>query len=549
MTASKEIRSLQFLPLFAILLVSGIVLAFFVDNHIKEIKLKERALLLKQVNTRAAEELTEALDKFTVFVSGIRTYTNHTGTFPTKDQLFSFVKEHYRSSPGQSPMVISYLDTTHVFRYSFTHKKDNPDGLVGTHVKDIVGTEGVGRLATLMLNEEFKCFGPVNLIEGRVGIPIGFGVIDEEGKSLGYITAITDFKPIINKIYTTNATDDFVFRFRTNSGVDFDRERVYDHPPSFNDQKDPEYYKNFTVAEDSFIYSKADFHGFEVVVGTAYKKPYIRDEYTLYLFLAWLITLGLFLVFVLKEIWRIKRINKQIGGQKDELSKLIATKDKFFSIIAHDLRSPLATIINYIDLIQDPEIQEEDSAEILGELKKSTQSSLSLLDNLLKWSRLQTGELKFSPKSIYLTEPAIAAIEVLSPLIQQKSIDLHLNIDSKLQVFADKNMVETIIRNLVSNAIKFSHQKGDITIRAIDKKNHIKVTVSDTGVGIPESKIPLLFNITTNYTQLGTDREVGTGLGLVICKEFVEKHGGEIRAESNEGQGSSFIFTLPKKKF
>jgi len=236
--------------------------------------------------------------------------------------------------------------------------------------------------------------------------------------------------------------------------------------------------------------------------------------------------------------------------QQLELRKLNATKDKFFSIIAHDLKSPFNHLLGLTEIIQNlaEKSDNKEISEISGLINKSAKHGKSLLDNLLEWSRSQIGTHKFDPKYIDLYESVNDTIQFANHMAKEKHISIKNNIPSKTVVLADINMLNTILRNLISNAVKFTKPDGEVKIYARELKQSVKITVEDNGVGIPKSSIPKLFNIEENPSTIGTGSEKGTGLGLILCREFVDRHGGEIYVKSERQKGSRFIFTLPKQK-
>ena len=233
-----------------------------------------------------------------------------------------------------------------------------------------------------------------------------------------------------------------------------------------------------------------------------------------------------------------------------ELKKLNATKDKFFSIIAHDLRSPFNHILGFTELLientQDFEVAE--TKKYLGIINSSAKNTLILLDNLLNWARSQTGKVSFKPEKIILASIVHEIFELSNSRAKSKNIILNFIEPGEIVVFADPDMMKTILRNLISNAIKFTHPNGKIEVTALQDDNFIAIAVSDNGVGMKDETRKKLFDISTNITTRGTANEKGSGLGLILCKEFVEKHGGKIWIESEEGKGSDFKFTLPLKK-
>ena len=239
---------------------------------------------------------------------------------------------------------------------------------------------------------------------------------------------------------------------------------------------------------------------------------------------------------------------EQILEKNDaRLMELNATKDKFFSIIAHDLRSPFNGIVGFSNILIDQinENNYEGIDEYARIIQNSSQRALSLLMNLLEWSRSQTGRMKFSPEYVEIGLLIDEVAKIFVDTAHQKSIELSIELPAKVIGFGDKDMIGTILRNLISNAIKFTNQGGKIVISAERKPHEILLSVSDNGVGIKKETMGKLFRIETSYSTKGTSNESGTGLGLILCKEFVEKHGGKIWAESEYGKGSKFFFTIP----
>ncbi len=242
----------------------------------------------------------------------------------------------------------------------------------------------------------------------------------------------------------------------------------------------------------------------------------------------------------------------KLNISEDKLKTLNATKDKLFSIISHDLRGPLGTLANHLDLFK-PKLQElakNELEDFINELGKFIKHIYDLFENLLNWAGHQSGALAFDAKNHYILIVIYEVVSMMSEIAKKKNIKIENQVqEEKQSAYIDYQMISTVLRNLISNAIKFTAENGIITVKMTkENENFIKLTVSDTGIGIPEDKIDSIFNIEQHTSTLGTNREKGTGLGLIICKEFVEKNGGEIWAESISGKGSDFHFTLPIKK-
>jgi signal transduction histidine kinase len=256
----------------------------------------------------------------------------------------------------------------------------------------------------------------------------------------------------------------------------------------------------------------------------------------------------------LTELVSIALINSRtleaLKDSRQKLNKLNETKDKFFSIIAHDLKNPFAALINTSELlIRLLKREDTDNTKLLAyaqNLFESSTHGLKLLDNLLEWSSSQFGSLEFYPRPINLYDTAKESLVPLENLAKHKKIKVHLNIQKDLSLQADPHMISTVFRNLISNAIKFTNQGGKVEISSAIKDHQVEICVRDNGVGMPQYMIKKLFRIDKKYSTIGTAKERGTGLGLILCKEFIEKHGGNIRVASQKGKGSEFCFTLKK---
>jgi PAS domain S-box-containing protein len=220
--------------------------------------------------------------------------------------------------------------------------------------------------------------------------------------------------------------------------------------------------------------------------------------------------------------------------------------NKLFSIISHDLRNPIANIVNFSELIlRGSNLNKEKMMEYVGVLNSTAESALTLLEDLLLWSKAQTGRGEYKPE-IFKIFPAVnEVLEVLSSAAYLKQINIKNSIQFDLDCYADKQMLKTVLRNLMQNSIKFTHPGGLIEVTAISEKDHVRFAVSDNGVGINIENQKKLFEVGANLSTLGTAGEKGSGLGLTICKEFVVKHGGAIWVESEIGKWSKFCFTLP----
>ncbi|MFN8575339.1 MAG: hybrid sensor histidine kinase/response regulator [Candidatus Sericytochromatia bacterium] len=239
---------------------------------------------------------------------------------------------------------------------------------------------------------------------------------------------------------------------------------------------------------------------------------------------------------------KLAQLNKQ-------LEKTNATKDKFFSIIAHDLRGPIGNIHQFLNFMTD-DIESMGNKELAQEftlLKNVSKSTFELLESLLTWASSQKGTIEFKPQLNNLHNLVYSNIQLFKQSAENKQITLKNNTPENLESIFDYNMINTVIRNLINNAIKYTSENGEISVSSKENHDSVEITVSDTGIGMPQSSIDTLFEIDVKkFSKEGTKGEKGSGFGLIICKEFIDKHKGKIWVESEIGKGSQFKFKIPK---
>jgi signal transduction histidine kinase len=249
-------------------------------------------------------------------------------------------------------------------------------------------------------------------------------------------------------------------------------------------------------------------------------------------------------VWLLRKQIKIKTENIKLKNQK--LQKLNAEKDRFLSIIAHDLRNPFNSIIGFGELLVN-QVEEDDMENVLKYSKvimNASKKAMDLLTNLMEWSLSQTGRLEYNPEYFEIDEAISKTLSLFWEVAEQKSIKIEKNLIAGKVVYADKEMIRTVLRNLISNAIKFTRNGGLIKVQTKVNQNKVEISVKDSGVGLSESAIDKLFRLDENISSPGTLKEQGTGLGLILCKEFIDKHNERIWLESEPGKGAVFYFTL-----
>lgn len=242
-----------------------------------------------------------------------------------------------------------------------------------------------------------------------------------------------------------------------------------------------------------------------------------------------------------------QQAEEEIRQINARLKESLADKDKFFSIIAHDIRSPFIGFLSFIKLLTSnaSDLPPEDLARLAAEMQGNAENLNNLLENLLEWAKMQRGFTTFEPRPHALEFLLRESMELVRPTAEQKGIAMHCEMENNLVIQADRPMFTAVIRNLLFNAVKFTKRDGSIRLVVKRENDMVRVMIQDTGVGMDRKTLDRLFALDKRVSLRGTEGERGTGLGLILCKEFIEKHGGNIRADSACGQGSTFTILLP----
>lgn len=252
-------------------------------------------------------------------------------------------------------------------------------------------------------------------------------------------------------------------------------------------------------------------------------------------------------LMLLRDITLQKEAEAQLKKVTEDLRKANASKDKFFSIIAHDLRTPLIGLIGYAEILSDDidDLQKEEIKEYASNIVDISRQTIKLLSNLLEWSRLQTGKIQFNPSDLRIRDVVESIFQLLKSNAEHKQIELINSVDKDHIANADENMIYSVLNNLVSNAIKFTRPGGIVEISSETKDDELIISVQDNGVGIEEENLKNLFELDKSFTTPGTENEKGSGLGIILCRDFIKKHGGRVWVESKVNEGTKFYFTLP----
>jgi signal transduction histidine kinase len=248
--------------------------------------------------------------------------------------------------------------------------------------------------------------------------------------------------------------------------------------------------------------------------------------------------------------YQLNQLNGKLQKSESDLKLANAQKDKFYSIIAHDLKGPFMGLMGLSDVMSNEinEISKEEIAEYSGLINSTSKKLFGLLTNLLDWSRVQTGKMEFEPQNLNLRSVASEAISLYEQSAVNKEISLINEVSNEMSAYADQNILSTLIRNLVSNALKFTNPGGMVKILSSVEDNMPVISVMDNGRGLSEESINKIFASGSSFTTKGSQGEIGTGLGLALCQELVAINGGNIYCKSKEGQGATFSFTIPQAK-
>jgi len=249
-----------------------------------------------------------------------------------------------------------------------------------------------------------------------------------------------------------------------------------------------------------------------------------------------------------RDLLESQRLIKELEKHKQQLAESNATKDRFFSILAHDMRNPVSALYTFSDYLNTNinDISKEDLQQYLSVIHSTTKGLSELVEELFLWASLRSNRYQIKPETIILSEVVDSTMSLLMASITQKNLSVKTAVSADIIVYVDRNMIQTVFRNLVSNAIKFTSNNGQISIIATKGSNDVTVEVIDSGVGISQIDIGRLFRIDEHFTTTGTGGETGSGLGLILCKELIEKNKGKIWVESEPSKGSTFAFALPK---
>ncbi len=519
-----------------LLVVGNIWISDFINN--------QETQELEAVHRNAIDEFTETVEGFGLFVSSIQTYINEQKEFPDQQQLFNYVRSFSSGTELENKYVVSILDTTHTFIYSFDYHKINANNFIGQNLESIIGPEGMAKYSQIMKGDNLNLFKPHNLVEGQVGISLNFR-IKNKGQTIGYATPVVYFNAAIEEVYKQVNAEKFVFRFSTADSIDFDRERVHDNSKVYHDRNDPLYYKNFQITSEGFKYGNISIYGYNFIIGTA-RKELNAYNWLLIASVLWFIIFSGMLLYINNQSIKLNHSTLLIGEQKEELVKLNKEKDGILGVVAHDLRSPINNIQGLTQLLESINLKEDEPKPYFDRIKSSIGQMHQLINDLLDISNFQNAEtISLHVEEVNIDALLAELLEVAEKDAEPKQQKLTINATKGLLLSTDRFLLWRVLENLISNAIKFSPEGKAISVGAKKINNAIEFTIHDEGPGFSEEDKQKMFRKFQKLSAMPTGGEHSTGLGLSIVKMIVDKLGGSIRVESKMGEGSCFYVKIP----
>lgn len=541
----------QFFSLVFIFLVS-ISTLIFLQKKITSNNKEKREERLKKTHADAVDQFDRSMEHFAALMAGMRSFINQSDQIPSQVRLQEFLKNQLNQLNFQDSLVVSFLNENHRFIYSFTKNEIDPSGLVGKTVDQLRDSAAINRLNRLLKVDVLRVFPPINLVEGWMGVPLNFRVV-KDGKVQGYIASLINLRGIITPIDLLADSKDFVLKFEVLGGSEFDRDQVFNGFKVYHDRIDSLSSRYVDIPAEKWVSSNITLFGQDFKVSTAYRNQKMENQYlNVIFFFFYLIIVG-FSILSIHKSWVTIQLNKKLSltntkmqNQNQELQALNSTKDRFFSIIGHDLRGPLGTIINLMEVLNSKAISTQEAESLLKKLTPAAKNTVNLLEDLLRWAQINNDDISFDPEKTNPTEIIEASIDLVTPNAEVKGIRLVKQLEQIPDINLDKNMISTIIRNLVGNAIKFSKSNSEILIRSIQEDKKWVISIKDQGIGMSQNKINEITQ-SKHSSRLGTDGERGSGLGLTISIAFIKEHHGILDVQSTENIGSEFRVSIPMK--
>lgn len=496
-----------------ILLIGLLFLNQFISSYY-ELERKKIDDTLSKTHSDAMIRARAGIDVYAALVSSLKSYTKNSTSFPSEVELQTYLNDLLDEIHFDSSIIINYIDTTHVFKYVITPEEIDPLGIKGVSVKDFVDNERLDELNKLMLSEDISLFTPINLREGWVGFPFNFSARDNNNNTLGYFTPIINAKYLLDYFYEGSNSEEFVHKFIVKDSIDLTREAYFDGSPIYNVDKDFEYYKNFDVNEEDYIYSDINVFNLKLKVGSAYKsKPVINNTIGFLAYL-WYFIIFFLVIIIYNQFSKNERLNKnlkianeEISIQNVELEKNLSKIQTLIKEIHHRVKNNMQMISGILTLQQD----ESNDAKVKTALEQSKNriNSMALVHEKLYGSS--------SLKDISTKEYLEQLINFVERTVKSDELTLNktINIDSNLIFDGDTTSnLGLIINELVTNSYKYAFKEdvvNSLNISILKDPDFYVLVYSDSGPGLPE-----------NY-DFNSSKSLGVQLIVILTEQLQGK--------------------------
>ena len=522
----KNIR--YYIVVIVLLLLGAFMLNKLLNNYnqLEQQKIDDQ---LSKMHNDAIINAKAGIEIYASLVSSLKSYTKNTSDFPTEVQLQGFLNDFLKEIEFNDSIVVNYIDSTHVFKYVITPTQIDAPNLKGVSVKEIKPQEAIDKLDDLMTTEDIRLFTPINLREGWTGFPFNFSAVNNKKEVLGYVTPIINVKYLLNFFYENNNEDLYVHKFLINDSLDLTRETFYDNSPVYNKAKDGEYYKNFNVDKDNFIFSTIELFGLKLKVGSAFKRQPVVDQTMSTIAYLWYLFISSLILVILHQFLKNKVLSKNLKVANTKLEKSLFKIQTLIKEVHHRVKNNMQMISGLL-LMQEDEYEDE---KIKAALRQSQNRihSMSLVHEKLYGNN--------TLREIRLKEYIVQLIESVDNTIRDGdlSIDKRISVDEDLFFDADTTAdLGLMINELVTNSFKHAFKANTsnfLEIEITKKDDNYELIYSDSGEGLPDN-----FNIETSES-----------LGMKLLQILTEQLSGTLLYNKEVKSTFSIMFKPFKKRF
>ncbi|MBT8310726.1 MAG: sensor histidine kinase [Flavobacteriaceae bacterium] len=482
----KKYRN-QIILLLAIL-IGALVVNSLLQSYYQSLE-RHHSTRLEKVHTDAVMKVQAGIEVYATIVSSLRAFLNNSKSFPTELEFQAFLMDLLKEIDFDDEIIVNYIDTDQEFQYVFNPFEIDPSGLKGKNAKDFRPTEEIEKLNELMNEDEITIFEPINLREGWAGLPFNFSAMNKEDEIFGYIATIIDLKYLLDYFYKSGKTEEFIHSFKVNNKIDITREVVYDGTTIYNENRDKNYYMNFNVDQEDFIFSNLKIHGLNMTLGSAFRSPPEISKSVAWATIIWYGLLSMFSMIALIQYIRNSRLmeelkyaNKNIEIQNAELKKSIFKVQTLIKEVHHRVKNNMQMIGNLLTLQQD-EYEDEKVIFALEQAKNRVQSMALVHEKLYGSTSLEDVNTKeYITQLIDFIDETVSNADIIP--VKEINVSPELNFDSETMA-----SLGLIINELITNSYKYAFKIGENNYLkfSVTKENDMyNLKYSDSGPGLPD---------------------------------------------------------------